>query len=51
MFHYIVIGRNELSSADRFKKSTHLEGSVSGLPVGPLSVLSHYTSIEFYIYM
>ena len=27
--------------------SAHEEGSVSGLPVGPLSVLSHYTSIEF----
>ena len=26
-----------------------MEGSVSDLPVGPLSVLSHYTSIEFYI--
>ena len=28
-----------------------MEGSVSGLPVEALSVLSHYTSIEFYIYM
>ena len=32
-------------------KSSHVEVSVSGLPVGPLSVLSHYTSIEFYIYI
>ena len=51
VFHYIVIGRKKFLSADRFQKSTHVEGSVSGLPVGPLSVLSHYTSIEFYIYM
>ena len=28
-----------------------MEVSVSGLPVGPLSVLSHDTSIEFHIYM
>ena len=51
MFHYTVIGQIELKSADRFRKSTYVEGSVSGLPVGPLSVLSHYTSIDFYIYV
>ena len=28
-----------------------MEGSVNGLPVGALSVLSHYTLIEFYLYM
>ena len=51
MFHYIVIGRKSYNRLTDFKKSTHVEGGVSGLPVGPLSVLSHYTSIEFYIYM
>ena len=35
-----------LKSVDRFQKSTHVEGSVGGLSVGLLSVLSHYTSIE-----
>ena len=28
-----------------------MEGNVGSLPVGPLSVLSNYTSIEFYIYV
>ena len=51
MFHYIVIGRKacesfEIFDIDRFQKSTHVEGSVGGLSVGLLSVLSHYTSIE-----
>ena len=56
MLHYIVIGLNARESFDIYNRLTdfknqHTWGGVGGLPVGLLSVLSHYTTIECYIHV